>query len=357
MAQAFHSPFIVYRDGTGHEQLVALEEKRERVTVGRGEATDLWLEWDAQASRLHAAFERLGSQWTVVDDGLSRNGTYVNGMRVQGRRRLADGDVVRCGSTELEFHTPAGEVTGMTVKPGAGPILPSAPTLATQLPKVDTKAVEILSKTSPFTRLERAEVERLAEVAVPRRYGPGEALFREGDPGDTCYVLSSGSVRVTRTHSDGRTVVLAHLRPPALLGEMAMFGSAPRSATGEAVEDTTALAIVAGDMRRLLMSRPVLAMAMLDDMAERVRRADDSVSQRSFRNVPGRIAEVLLSQIGDNGDGAVVELTHAALADMAGTSRETVSRFLAQLEKAGVLTCGRRQVTVVKSQALRNYIY
>src|SRR5436190_3532149 len=352
MAQAFHSPFIVYRDGTGHEQLVALEEKRERVTVGRGEATDLWLEWDAQASRLHAAFERLGSQWTVVDDGLSRNGTYVNGMRGQGRRRLADGDVVRCGNTEVEFHTPmAGEVTGLTVEPGAGPILPTAPTLATQRPKVDNKAVEVLSKTSPFTRLDRPELERLADVAVPRRYRAGEALFREGDPGDTCYVLSSGSVRVTRTHSDGRTVVLAHLRPPALLGEMAMFGSAPRSATGEAVEDTSALAIVAGDMRRLLMSRPVLAMAMLDDMAERVRRADDAVSQRSFRNVPGRIAEALLSQIGEDGDGAVVELTHAALADMAGTSRETVSRFLAQLEKAGVLTCGRRQVTVDKPQA------
>src|SRR3954451_19448566 len=123
MAQAFHSPFIVYRDGTGHEQLVALEEKRERVTVGRGEATDLWLEWDAQASRLHAAFERLGSQWTVVDDGLSRNGTYVNGMRVQGRRRLADGDVVRCGSTELLYQTPVHEQRDATLEPNAAPAL------------------------------------------------------------------------------------------------------------------------------------------------------------------------------------------------------------------------------------------
>ena len=353
-ATSVSSPFIVYRDGTGHQQLVALEERRERLTVGRGEATDVWLEWDAQASRLHAAFERLGSEWTVVDDGLSRNGTYVNGQRVAGRRRLCDGDVVRCGSTELLFQTPAREGRSMTLDPGAGPVLPGA---APATKTIDTKAIGILERATPFARLEPGEIERVAEVAVPRRYAAGEALFHEGDLGDACYVLGAGSVRATRTHSDGRTVVLATLCPPAMVGELAMFGSAPRSATVEALEDTTALAILAGDMRRLLMSRPVLAMAMLDELAARVRTADDQVSRRSFRNVPGRIAEALLAQVGDAQDEAVVALTHAALADMAGTSRETVSRFLAQLEKAGVLTCGRRQITVARPQALRNYIY
>ena len=73
--------------------------------------------------------------------------------------------------------------------------------------------------------------------------------------------------------------------------------------------------------------------------------------------MPGRIAEALLEQVGDADGDVVVELTHAALADMAGTSRETVSRFLSQLEKAGVLTCGRRQLTIRKPAALRNYIY
>ena len=347
------SPFLVYRDGGGRQQLVPLESRHERLTVGRGQQTDLWLDWDTQASRLHAAFERLGGDWTVVDDGLSRNGTYVNGDRLQGRRRLSDGDVVRCGSTELLFQTPAHDGRGMTVEPGASAPLPELPTER----KVDADAVAALAAAAPFARLERAEIERVAETAVPRSYRAGETLFREGDLGDACYVLTSGAVRVTRTHSDGRTVVLAQLRPPAMLGEMAMFGSAPRSATAETVEDTTALAILAGDMRRLLMSRPMLAMAMLEEMAERVRKADDQVSQRSFRNVPGRIAEALLVQVGEREDEALVELTHAVLADMAGTSRETVSRFLSQLEKAGVLSCGRRQVTVHHPQALRNYIY
>src|SRR3954471_5476106 len=178
-ATVVSSPFLVYRDGGGHQQLVALESRRERLTVGRGQQTDLWLDWDTQASRLHAAFERLGGDWTVVDDGLSRNGTYVNGDRVEGRRRLSDGDVVRCGNTELLFQTPADDRRGMTVEPGASAALPDLPPTRT----VDATPVAALAEAAPFAQLERAELERVAAVAVPRRYGAGEALFREGDLG------------------------------------------------------------------------------------------------------------------------------------------------------------------------------
>ena len=349
-----HAPFLVFRDGSGQEQVVSLEGDTPRLTIGRGPATDVWLEWDPEASRVHAALERYGQEWTVVDDGLSRNGTFVNGERVHGHHRLADGDVVRCGSTELLFVARAEDRNSRTIEPGAATtqvrrVLPDVPT-------VDAAVVDLLSRTSPFSRLDRDDLAGVASLAVPRRYRAGEVLFREVDLGDTCFVLRTGSVRVTRTHSDGRTIALAQLRPPALLGEMAMLGSAKRSATVEAVEETTALAVLAGDMRRLLMSRPAIAMAMLDDLAGRLRAADDQVSQRAFRNVPGRIAEALLGQV-DGEDEAVVSLTHAALADMAGTSRETVSRFLAQLERAGVLTCGRRQITIHRPSTLRNYIY
>ena len=353
MAVAIASPFLVYHDGGGQEHLVPLEADHPRLTIGRGATTDVWLDWDGEASRLHAALERYGADWTVIDDGLSRNGTYVNGERVRGRRRLDDGDVVRCGATEMLFQAPrAPSQHGATVEPGEAP----ATLTATVVPAVDAAAVGLLGRTPPFVRLERDELARIAEVAVPRSYRVGEALFREGDLGDTCYALASGCVRVTRTHSDGRTIALAQLRPPALLGEMAMFGSAPRSATVEAVEPTRTLAILATDMRRVLVGRPAIAMAMLDELAARVRAADDQVAQRSFRNVPGRIAEALLAQI-EGAAEPVVALTHGAIADLAGTSRETVSRFLAQLEKAGVVECGRRQVTVRRPDALRNYIY
>ena len=351
-----HAPFLVFRNASGEEQVVSLEGDNPRLTIGRGSSTDVWLEWDPEASRVHAALERFGQEWTVVDDGLSRNGTFVNGERVHGHHRLADGDVVRCGSTELLFVARSDEGHSRTIEPGTA-TTEVRPDMTVQVPTVDAAAVDLLSRTPPFSRLDRDDLAGIARLAVPRHYRAGEVLFREGDLGDTCFVLRSGSVRVTRTHSDGRTIALAQLRPPVLLGEMAMLGSARRSATVEAVEDTAALAVLAGDMRRLLMSRPVIAMAMLDELAARLRAADDQVSQRAFRNVPGRIAEALLGQVtGEEGE-AVVSLTHAALADIAGTSRETVSRFLAQLERAGVLTLGRRQITIHRPATLRNYIY
>jgi pSer/pThr/pTyr-binding forkhead associated (FHA) protein len=105
-------PFLIYRDGENQQRIVTLGNEAERVTVGRGSATDIWLEWDTEVSRLHAELGRIGGDWTVSDDGLSRNGTHVNGERLAGRRRLHDGDVVRFGRTVAVFRQPlAADVT------------------------------------------------------------------------------------------------------------------------------------------------------------------------------------------------------------------------------------------------------
>jgi pSer/pThr/pTyr-binding forkhead associated (FHA) protein len=104
-AQAGAAPFLVLRDEDDRQVIVELAD-RARLTIGRGEANDFVLRWDARVSRTHVALERLGADWTVVDDGLSRNGTWVNGERVTARRRLRDGDVVRIGDTALAFCAP-----------------------------------------------------------------------------------------------------------------------------------------------------------------------------------------------------------------------------------------------------------
>ncbi len=98
-------PFLLYRDGERAQRLLTLEG--DRVAVGREPGSDLVLDWDPEASRLHALLERLGGSWTVVDDQLSRNGTLVNGVRVRGRRRLSDRDVIHFGSTQALYRDPA----------------------------------------------------------------------------------------------------------------------------------------------------------------------------------------------------------------------------------------------------------
>jgi FHA domain/Bacterial regulatory proteins, luxR family len=99
------SPFLAYRDGTGDLRLGPLEDQT-RVTLGRDEHNDFQLDWDPEVSRTHAQLELVGAEWTIVDDGLSRNGSFVNGERVHGRRRLADGDVLRLGRISIVFRAP-----------------------------------------------------------------------------------------------------------------------------------------------------------------------------------------------------------------------------------------------------------
>jgi CRP/FNR family transcriptional regulator len=188
-------------------------------------------------------------------------------------------------------------------------------------------------------------------------------IFREGDSGDTCYVVQNGSVRVTRNHSDGRTITLADLRPGDLFGELAMFDSERRSATVEAVEDTTGVALLAGDMRRLLLRHPEISIKLLSAFADRLKEANERISRQSFQTVASRVAGVLLAQTetleaeGAGPQNVLIRSTRAEIAQLAGSSRESVSRFLATLERAGLVTSGRGKVVIHDPAALRRYIY
>ena len=106
-AERAGTPFVLFRDADAALQLVELEG--DRVCIGRDIGNDLVLRWDIEVSRVHALLERLGGAWTLVDDDLSRNGTFVNGLRVRGRRRLNDLDVVRVGTTHVLYRDPAAE--------------------------------------------------------------------------------------------------------------------------------------------------------------------------------------------------------------------------------------------------------
>jgi pSer/pThr/pTyr-binding forkhead associated (FHA) protein len=115
-------PFLLYRDGDDRQQLFVLEPSLSQASVGRRPSSDLVFDWDDQVSRLHAQLERVEEDWTVVDDGLSRNGTFVNGERLSGRRRLADGDSLRFGSTTVTFRAPQPDDDAGTAIAGENPL-------------------------------------------------------------------------------------------------------------------------------------------------------------------------------------------------------------------------------------------
>lgn len=107
------APFLLFRDSAGGLRVKPLENS-EPVTIGRRETSGVALEWDSRVSRTHAVLERVGGEWTLSDDGLSRNGTSVNGQRLAARRRLRDGDVIRVGSSAIAYRMPIDGATAAT---------------------------------------------------------------------------------------------------------------------------------------------------------------------------------------------------------------------------------------------------
>jgi CRP/FNR family transcriptional regulator len=227
---------------------------------------------------------------------------------------------------------------------------------------VSTENVELLGKVPLFTELSGDDLGQIADVAIPRAYPRGVRVFHEGDSSDACYIVRSGDLRVTREHSDGRAIALATLGPGDIFGELAMFDGGIRSASVETLDDSELLALPAADLKRLLAEHPEISVKLIAALVRRLRETNERVARQSFQTVPSRVAGVLSRLIAEEEwpegrDGITVRMTQADLAQLAGTSRESVSRFLATLERAGVVRVGRGRVTIVEPRRLRAYIF
>jgi CRP/FNR family transcriptional regulator len=224
---------------------------------------------------------------------------------------------------------------------------------------VETSA-GLLRSVPLFADLEEDELERFSQVAVPRSIPAGNRVFHEGDSSDACYIVREGKFRVTREHSDGRAITLATLGPGEVFGELAMLDGDTRSASAEALTDGELLALPANDVRSLLARHPDISVKLVAALVRRLREANERISRQSFQTVPSRVAGVLsqlVAETSSGGEEVTIRMNQADLAQLAGTSRESVSRFLADLERAGVVRSGRGRVTVLDPEKLHNYIY
>lgn len=180
-AERTGTPFLLWRDLAG-QQLLILGAEAGRVTVGRGDEVDLQLAADERVSRLHAEIERIGGVWTVSDDGLSRNGSFLNGERITGRRRLSDGDELRFGNTVVVFRAPA---------PTHGLATAAAPDRVAPAQLTDTQRKILISLCRPFREASRyatpATNQEIAEevfLSIDAVKGHLRALFEKFSVGD-----------------------------------------------------------------------------------------------------------------------------------------------------------------------------
>jgi CRP-like cAMP-binding protein len=220
--------------------------------------------------------------------------------------------------------------------------------------------IALLTRVPVFSTLSPEDLSQVALVVVPRRFEAGEVVFKEGDEGTTCYIVRSGQARAIREHPDGRSITLAHFAPGDIFGEMAMLDGERRSATVETTEATEAIAILSSDMHRLLREHPDMSVKLIAALGQRLRDTNERLARQSFQTVQSRVAAALAALVAaadEAGGDVLITITQAELAQLAGSSRESASRFLAVLERAGIITQGRGKLTVHDAEALERYVY
>lgn len=213
--------------------------------------------------------------------------------------------------------------------------------------------VEVLRKVPLFEGLSDADLQAFSELCRERGYPKGSVIVFEDDPGDAMYLVADGQVKVVLIAEDGREVILTVLGPGSFFGEMAVIDEEPRSAHVIAMEESSLLVLRREDFHARLKQSPHVAIALLRELSRRLRRADEKIASLVLLDVNGRVANLLLRMAEEeNADRITRRLTHHTIAQMIGSSRETVSRTMRNLVDRGVIEVSRRQIVLKDRHSL-----
>lgn len=200
-----------------------------------------------------------------------------------------------------------------------------------------------------FSRVSEGDLEELATHLIERRFPKNATVVEEGLPGDYMYVIRKGRVKVTKASEDGREKIMNFLEAGAFFGDMALLGDETRSASVKTLEDSVLLALSRRDFIDLIRQSPDLSLAVIEELANRLRETNEQARSLSFQGVEERTRN-LFERIARPDEGGrdrllTPALTHQQIADMVGTSRETVTRAIKQLKASGWLSQeGKRYV-------------
>jgi CRP-like cAMP-binding protein len=216
------------------------------------------------------------------------------------------------------------------------------------------EAADALTGVEMFAGLEPEVRQRVIAAAVPRTFRKGQLLFVENDPGESLIVLKRGSVAVFRTSPTGERAVLSVLRPPDVLGEVSLLDGSARSASAEALEDCTALALSRGAFMELVHSNPRILDAVMRSLGALIRRLTEQNADHVFLDLPGRVAKTLVRLAGESQAPMItIELNQSQLAEMAGGSRQSVNQAIGSFASRGWLRTEGRRIVVMDVPALR----
>lgn len=224
---------------------------------------------------------------------------------------------------------------------------------------------ELLRGVDLFSALDDAQVATLASMIIEKGFKKGEIILMEDDDtSQSLFIIAKGEVKVVLTAEDGREAILASLKEGDFFGEMSLLDGEPRSATVRAVEDSRLLTIRREDFLSALRKQPDLALTLLGEMSKRLRKSNRQISSLALMRVYGRVAATLLQLMEERGmrtkakDGRSIIVvkdrpTQQFIADMSGTTRETVSRVLNYFQKKGYIVLDGKDLLILQEEELK----
>ncbi len=213
-----------------------------------------------------------------------------------------------------------------------------------------------LRKVPLFEGLTDEDLEAIAKVTISRTYDKDQIIILAEEEGDALFIIESGQVKVSIVSEDGREVILSLLGNGAVFGELSLLDGKPRSANVVATENTGLYMVRRTDFLQLIYKVPKISIALLAELAARLRKTDRKIEGLALLDVTSRISETLLQLATDQGEQReegihlATRPTHQQLANMSGTTRETVSRVLKRLENQGYIVTKGRTITILKEE-------
>lgn len=223
--------------------------------------------------------------------------------------------------------------------------------------------VDFLATVPLFHNGPRRALEIASEAVQRRLFTPDSVLFQEGDVGEAAYIIRNGTVKLSKVDLGGHEKTLTMLQPPDFFGEMALVGDTTRSASAMAIGQVEVFLLFSDDFLRLMRDYPQISLNVTSTLARRLRGMDDEAQVLSYKDAQGRVAYVLLRlhrggamELAEDGE-ATIRLTHQDLANMAGTSRETVTRALKALEGERVIETRPKEVVITDPEGLEEILH
>jgi CRP/FNR family cyclic AMP-dependent transcriptional regulator len=203
-----------------------------------------------------------------------------------------------------------------------------------------------------FQDLSEAEMEELDRVTTMTTARRGKILYMPEDTSEVLFMLKKGQIQLYRISPDGKKLVIATLGPGAIFGEMALIGQGMHNSFAEATEDSAILVMNRDDVERLLMTKPNVALRIVEVLGKRLKEAEVRFEEIAFKGIPARLASLLLQLADREESDTITGLTHQDLGEQIGTYRETTTQTLNTFKAEGLIDIGRKRIRILDRRGL-----